>query len=371
MISVLVTVPWARRAGGAENMLWTFLRKVDRSRVEPMIVFFEHGPFENEVNALGIRTAVIPAGRLRELGRAASVVRALRATIRTEQPDLILNWSAKTQLYGSSAATTAAMRDRVLWWQHGIPQGQWLDRVSTALPTRAIGCSSRAASEAQGFVKPHRPTFVVRPGIDPPSFGSLGGAELRKSLGLPTDRPIVGVIGRLEPGKGQDLLLRALAHLHRSGHKIHGLIVGGDAFGTSPHYEPYLHDLSVDLDLCERVTFTGQVADPSPYLRAMDVFVSTSVREPFGLVLLEAMAVGLPIVASDSGGPSEIIESGRSGILVAEPTEEPFATAIESLVVDPELRSRFGEAGRERFRRSFTAERMARELEDRLQELSS
>jgi glycosyltransferase involved in cell wall biosynthesis len=368
MISVLVTVPWARRAGGAENMLWTFLRKIDRSRVEPMVVFLEHGPFESEVNALGIRTAVIPAGRLREFGRAASVVRALRATIRTEQPDLILNWSAKTQLYGSSAATSVGIRDRVLWWQHGIPHGHRLDRVSTALPALAIGCSSRAASEAQALVRPHRPTFVVHPGIDPPSLGSLGGVELRQSLGLPTDRPIVGVIGRLELGKRQDRLLRALARLHRAGHKIHGLIVGGDAFGTSPDYEPHLHRLSIDLDLNDQVTFTGQVSDPSPYLRAMDVFVSTSPRDAFGLVLLEAMAVGLPIVASDSGGPSEIIESDRSGILVAEPTEELFATAIETLVVDPELRSRFGEAGRERFRRSFTAERMARELEDRLEE---
>ncbi|HEY8775576.1 MAG TPA: glycosyltransferase [Gaiellaceae bacterium] len=369
MISILFTVPWARRGGGAENMLWTFLRKVDRSRIEPMVVFFEHGKFEREVNALGIRTVVLPAGRLRQFGRAVSVVRTLRAVIHTEQPDLILNWSAKTQLYGSSAATSVGMRDRIVWWQHGIPHGQPLDRISTALPARAIGCSSRAASEAQALVRPHRPTFVVHPGIDPPSVGSLGVAERRKSLGLPTDRLIVGVVGRLEPGKGQDRLLHALAQLQRSGHKIHGLIVGGDAFGTSPDYGRYLHRLAADLDLREQVTFTGQLADPSPYLRAMDVFVSTSVRDSFGLVLLEAMAAGLPIVASDSGGPSEVIESGRSGILVAGPTEELLAAAIEALLVDPELRSRLGEAGRERFLRFFSAERMARELEDRLEEL--
>jgi glycosyltransferase involved in cell wall biosynthesis len=368
MISVLVTVPWARRAGGAENMLWTFLRKVDRSRVEPMIVFFEHGPFEREVNALGIRTSVIPAGRLRQLGRAASVVRVLRAAIRTEQPDLILNWSAKTQLYGSAAATSAGTRNRVVWWQHGIPRGQRLDRVSTALPARAIGCSSRASSEAQALVRPHRPTFVVHPGIDPPS-ASLGGADLRKTLGLPTDRPIVGVVGRLEPGKGQDRLLRALARVLRRGHEIHGLIVGGDAFGTSHDYEPYLHRLSVDLGLREQVTFTGQVSDPSRYLRAMDVFVSASIGEAFGLALLEAMGLGLPIVASDSGGPSEIIESGSSGLLVTGPTEESLSTAIETLVLDPEFGSRLGEAGRERVRRSFTAETMTRKLEDRLEEL--
>jgi hypothetical protein len=75
MMKLLVTVPWGDRAGGAENMLWTFLRHVDRSRNEPKVVFFEHGPFEREVAGLGMRTAVVPSGRLRELARATGVVR--------------------------------------------------------------------------------------------------------------------------------------------------------------------------------------------------------------------------------------------------------------------------------------------------------
>jgi glycosyltransferase involved in cell wall biosynthesis len=348
-VKLLVTVPWAKRAGGAENLLWTFLRNVDRSRIEPMVVFFEYGSFEREVDALGIRTEVIPAGRLRELGRTTRVVQVLRDVLRTEEPDLVINWSAKTQLYGASAAAAARAADRVVWWQHGIPNGHWLDRLATALPARAIGCCSRQSSEAQARLRPRRPSFVVYPGIETPAT-TPGGAQLRAQLGLPVDRPVVGIV-------------------RAAGHAVHGLIVGGDAFHLSPGYGPYLQGVAVDLGLREDVTFTGQVRDAAPYLAAMDVFVNASTNEPFGIVLLEAMAAGLPIVAFDSGGPREIIEAGRSGLLVADGTNTSLAAAIDTLVIDPELRVRLGAAGRERFHRLFTAERMTRELEERFEDL--
>lgn len=370
MMKLLITVPWGERAGGAENILWTFLRHVDRTRIEPTVVFFQHGAFANEVEALGMRTKVFPSGRLRELHRGVRVVRGLVDVIRREQPDLVLDWSAKTHLYGATAAIVASTADRVMWWQHGIPDGHWLDRLATALPARAIGCYCGEAREAQAQLRPKRLSFIVHPGIDlEPPVSQSERAELRAELELPNDRPVVGIVGRLQPWKGQHRFLAALARLGKAGHVVHGLIVGGDAYDLTPEYGPYLHRLADELGIRDSVTFTGQVPDGAGYMAAMDVLVNASIGEPFGLVLLEAMAVGLPVVASDSGGPAEIIESGRSGLLVAEPNEELLATAIETLVVEPELRSRIGEAGKERFRRLFTAERMTRQLEDRLEEL--
>jgi glycosyltransferase involved in cell wall biosynthesis len=368
-VKLLVTVPWAERAGGAEQLLWTFLRNVDRSRIEPTVVFFEYGSFEREVDALGIRTVVIHSGRLRELRHAACAVQSLRAVLRRVEPDLVLNWSAKTHVYGATAAAASGVADRVAWWQHGIPNGHWLDRLATALPARAIGCSSNEASEAQRRLRPRRPTFVVHPGIEAASTGSTESAELRTELGLPLDRLIVGTVGRLQPWKGQHRVLHALARVCEARESVHGLIVGGDAFGLSPEYERYLHCLAADLGLQENVTFTGHVRDAASYFSAMDIFVNASFREPFGIVLLEAMAAGLPVVAFDSGGPREIVEPGRSGMLVHEGTNEALASAIETLLVDRQLAARLGEAGRERFRRHFTAERMAGELEEGLEQL--
>jgi glycosyltransferase involved in cell wall biosynthesis len=369
MMKLLVTVAWGERAGGAENMLWTFLRHVDRSRIEPTVVFFQHGPFEHEVNGLGMRTAVLPSGRLRQLGRTIGVVRALRAVLRSEEPDLILNWSAKTQLYAASAAAAAGVADRVVWWQHNVPNGHWLDRLATALPARAVGCCSRRSKQAQERLRPRRPSFVVHPGIEASPRNESERVALRAELGLPDDRSVVGIVGRLQPWKGQHRLLAVIARLREDGHAVHGLIVGGKALGLSPEYEPYLHRLADEFGISDSVTFTGQVPDGAKYMAAMDVFVNASIREPFGIVLLEAMAAGLPTVAYDSGGPREIIEPGRSGLLVAERTEQALAAAIETLLVDPELRRRLGEAARERVEREFTAERMTRDIEKRLEEL--
>jgi glycosyltransferase involved in cell wall biosynthesis len=312
----------------------------------------------------------LPSGRLRELRRGARVVRALAEIIRHEQPDLILDWSAKTHLYGGSAAVAAGAAERVMWWQHGIPDGHWLDRLATALPTRAIGCYCNEARDAQTRLRPRRPTFVVHPGIDAPSPPSESERhELRAKLGLPEDRPVIGMVARLQPGKGHHRFLRVLARLRSAGHLVHGLIVGGQAFQRSPGYGPYLHRLAIDLGLREHLTFTGQVRDAGRYVSAMDVFVSPSSSESFGIVLLEAMAAGLPIVAVDSGGPGEIIESGRSGLLVAERGEDALAASIDTLLIDSELRRRLGDAGNERCRRLFTAARMTRELEERFEEL--
>jgi glycosyltransferase involved in cell wall biosynthesis len=371
-MKLLVTVPWAERAGGAENILWTFLRHVNRLRIEPELVFFEDGPFVQEVRRLGLHTAVLPSGRLRELPRAARVIRALADLIRREQPDLVLNWSAKTQLYGGIAAWMASAADRVIWWQHGIPHGHWLDRLATALPTRAIGCYCTEARVAQSRLRPRRPTFVVHPGIDAPApLSESDRVELRAKFGLPEARPVIGIVGRLQPSKGQHRLLIALARLRRANHPVHGLIVGGNAYDLSPRYEPYLHQLANSLGISNHVTFTGQVPDAGEYVRAMDVLVNASTQESFGLVFLEAMAAGLPTVAFASGGPREIIEPGRSGLLVEDRTEEGLVAAIEQLLRDPELRDRLGEGGRDRYQQRFTAERMTRDLEAKLEQLCS
>ena len=370
-MKLLVTAPWAERAGGAENVLWTFLRHVDRFRIEPELVFFEDGPFVGEVRQLGLQSAVLPSGRLRELPRAARVVRALAGVIRRQQPDLILNWSAKTQLYGAVAARMASAEDRVIWWQHGIPDGHWLDRSATALPARAIGCCCDEASVAQSRLRPRRPTFVVHPGIDAPAAppSKSDRAELRAKLGLPDGRRVIGIVGRLQHSKGQHRFLVALARLRRANHAVHGLIVGGNAHDLSPGYEPYLHRLANTLGIVDHVTFTGQVPDAAECIAAMDVLVNASTQESFGLALLEAMAAGLPVVAFASGGPREIIEAGRSGLLVSDRTEQGLVTAIERLLINPELGIRLGEGGRDRFQQRFTAERMTRDLEERLEQL--
>jgi glycosyltransferase involved in cell wall biosynthesis len=158
--------------------------------------------------------------------------------------------------------------------------------------------------------------------------------------------------------------------LHTKRIDVHGLIVGGNAWNLSPGYERELHDLALGLGLSESVTFTGQVEDALPYIAAMDVLVNASAEEPFGIVLVEAMALGVPVVAVDAGGPREIVENGRTGILVSQPSHEELARALEHLLRDAPWRRSLGEAGRARFHASFGAAAMTIALEDRLREFA-
>jgi glycosyltransferase involved in cell wall biosynthesis len=361
-----VTVPWGAALGGAEEMLRTFLCRADGDRLEPTVVFFEPGPFERELAALGIRTAIVPTGRLRQPHRLAAAVRALARLIRRERPDLVLNWTAKAQLYGAPAAALARMPERVVWWQHGVPDGQWMDRLATLLPACAVGCSSAASAEAQRAMRPRRPVFVVHPGVPLPAQPLA-----RQGLpGVPRGRPVVGIVGRLQPWKGQERLLEAVAALRREGRDLHLLIVGGEAHGFSAGFEGHLRSRVGALGLDDRVTMTGQVEDVRPHLAAMDVLVNASDNEPFGIVLLEAMAQGVPVLAVADAGPREIVVPGESGLLVGSSRPEALAEALRPLLDDTELRRRLGAGGRDRVCDRFMAEHMAERLQSKLERLA-
>ena len=336
-LRVLVCVPWRERLGGAEAMLWSVLCHTDPREVRYSVAFLEPGPFEEDVRERGLTTFRVPTGRLREPRSGGAAIRRLIGIIRSHEPDLVLNWQAKAQLYGATAAIGAGLgRGRLVWWQHGVPDGHWMDRAATALPARAIGCSSHASAAAQAGVRPRRPTFVVHPGVETEPVAPVDGA----TLGIPAGRPVVGIVGRLQPWKGQHRFLRALRELHDAGCRAHGLVVGGTAHGFSPGYEQQLRELITRLRLTEWVTMAGHVPDVRPLIAAMDVLVSASAMEPFGIVLLEGFVQAVPVVAVSDAGPREIVDHGRTGLLVGRPEPLVLAAAIRELLSDERRRWR-------------------------------
>ena len=344
---ILITLPWGERLGGAEAMLHGVLEGASHEHVE--LVFLQPGPWADELAAAGFRVEVVRAGRLRQLHRWLATVLRLAQIIRRRRPDVILNWSAKTQLYGAPAAALAGMSGRNIWWQHSIATGAWIDHLATLLPTRAIGCTSLAAARAQEQLRPRRRTFVVSAGSPPPET-SAGAASLPAGTG----RPVVGLVGRLQPWKGQQRMLEAQGLLRGQGHNFHLLIVGGDSYGLSPEYPAQLSTTIEQLGLENAVTMVGEVPDPGPYIQTMDVLVNASDPEPFGIVLLEGMARGIAVMAVNSGGPPEFIEHGRTGVLARSGEPSELAKALKPLLVSPQLRAKLARAGRDRYLRDFT-----------------
>src|SRR5271155_3779463 len=129
-------------------MLQAVLDGAQEEGHELELVFFKPGPWPVALAGNGFRVEVIDAGRLREGHKWVKTVVRLARMMRERQPDLMLNWAAKTQLYGAPAAVLAGMADRVVWWQQAIPRRIWLDRCATLLPATAIGCYSQAARRA-------------------------------------------------------------------------------------------------------------------------------------------------------------------------------------------------------------------------------
>jgi glycosyltransferase involved in cell wall biosynthesis len=359
-LRAVIATPWGERAGGAEQMLWTILRHLDRTKIEPELVFLSPGPFAGEVSSLGIPTRTVSAGRLRQPINYVRALAALARLIRERNPDIVIAWSAKAHIYLGMANLLTRSRRPAIWWQHGIPSGHWLDRLATLIPATAVGCSSHPCEEAQLRLRPQRRTFVVHPGVE--ARGPRSGTS-RSKLGIPDDAWVVGSVGRLQPWKGHDRVIAAVADLRQRDIGAFALIIGGESFGLSQGYAKDLQALARTEGVQDHVLFTGHVPNPTDYHRLMDVFVNASDNEPFGIALVEAMAAGLPVVASRRGGPAEIIEDCVSGLLF-EPCGLSDALAI--LAHDDVFARGLAAAGAERARSLFAAPRAAGEFERRV-----
>ncbi len=206
---------------------------------------------------------------------------------------------------------------------------------------------------------------IIHNGIDPERFRpSEEGARVREELGLSNDAFLAILPGRLSPEKGQTELVRAVALLRARTGRHRGARgrrrFSDDAGGGS--HRAALEALRAELGLGVRVRFVPHRRDVPAVMHAADVVVIPSHWEPFGLVVVEALACGRPVVAARAGAIPELVDDGVSGVLV--PVRDPtaLADAIERLWREPELRRRLGQRAREEVRARFTERRMADEL---------
>jgi glycosyltransferase involved in cell wall biosynthesis len=195
-------------------------------------------------------------------------------------------------------------------------------------------------------------------------------AAARRELGAAEADVLIGVFGRLQRWKGQDVFVKAAGEVARARPNVKFAIVGGSVFGLEPEFLEGLRKQASVEGLADKLIFTGFRTDVPRLMAACDVVCHTSrVKEPFGLVIVEAMAVGRPVIATAGGGPSEIIASESDGVLV--PPDDPAALgrAMLALVDDPQRRRAIGARGRELVRTRFSIDVMASELVKHLDEL--
>jgi glycosyltransferase involved in cell wall biosynthesis len=198
---------------------------------------------------------------------------------------------------------------------------------------------------------------VLHPGTD--RRPRQRDATTHRRLGIPEDGHVVGLVGRIEPWKGQDLLIRAIGVLRDWGLPVHALLIGETCSAAWPEFSSKVLALVAELGLQQDVTFTGHLTDIGFALSDCDVAVCASREEGFGLGVVEAMAAGVPVVATRCGGPEDILEDGVSGILVPVGDVDRLAEGIRRLLEDPEMAARLAAAARQAYAERFTAERSA------------
>jgi len=186
--------------------------------------------------------------------------------------------------------------------------------------------------------------------FDPAHFNR---PEARSFFGLPHDKKIIGVLGRLDPGKGQEVLLRAIPEVAKHNPDVL-LVIAGDETAGEPGYKAYLEELSREIGVDRHVKFLPFTDDVPRLMAALDIFVLPSFSETFGLVVIEAMAMEKPVIATNAGGLPEIITDGKTGLLIAPRNVEAVANAIEKILDDEKLRTSLAHAARQEALRRFS-----------------
>jgi glycosyltransferase involved in cell wall biosynthesis len=161
--------------------------------------------------------------------------------------------------------------------------------------------------------------------------------EARKVFGLPENKKIIGVLGRLDPGKGQEVLLRSVPDVVKH-HPDVFFVIAGDETAGEPGYKKQLEELCRTLAITQYIKFLPFTKEVPQLLAALDMFALPSFSETFGIVVIEAMAMRKPIVATNAGGVSEIIADGKTGVLVEPRNTKVLAHAICRLFDDDALR---------------------------------
>jgi glycosyltransferase involved in cell wall biosynthesis len=208
---------------------------------------------------------------------------------------------------------------------------------------------------------------IVPCGFNPSEFQPYDRKAARQRLGLPLDGPILLQLGRMVPRKGIDTVIRALGCLRKTGEKVRLVIVGGNDESSDTRLTPEigrLQKIASAEKVLDDVLFTGRKSRDllKYYYAAADIFITTPWYEPFGITPLEAMACGIPVIGSDTGGIKYSVANGRTGFLVPPKDFTALATKIGHLIKDPGLRLSMGKRGLRRVHSLFTWEKVADQM---------
>ncbi len=357
--------------GGSDRSLFDLATHLPRERFLPSMILKIGDPMAAKYREAGVHVIelpLIPPRKAFEPAKLArfflaywpSVWRIARAVSKLHADVVHVN-----TLYNLQGPVAARLAGRPLVWHvreiaSDSRAARMMVRLASILATRAVAISGTVAETLAVCGDRRR---VVFNGIDLSEYKALPDARgLREELGVPPGAPLVSCVGRLEPWKGQHVLVEAAPAILKAHPDARIAIVGRPAV-NKPDYGPALQQRCREMGIEGSVIFTGPRSDVPVLLAASDVLVlPTATAEPFGRTVVEAMAAGCPVVATAAGGPLDTVVDSETGWLV--PTEDPGALAekVIDLLSEPERAREMGKRGRARAYERFDLTRVVTDM---------
>jgi L-malate glycosyltransferase len=341
--------------GGLERQLYYLLRDMDRDRYKPAVVVWNYR--DSDLYVPPVRALGVPIYSLAPANSRLGKLNAFRRLVRVLEPEVIhsyqfyTNWAANWGALGTAAVAVGSVRNAFGWSKNET--GPLLGRLSARWPAYQIFNSFAAAEEvprSRSIFVPKQ-VDVVTNGLDLARFRS---SEAAPHLAPPGPTRVLSV-GYLLPAKRWDRVLRAAAELKRKGLNYRIRIVGGGPL------LPVLERQAGELGVVDRVQFVPHTDDIPRQLAEAAFLTHTADNEGRPNAVMEAMASGRAVVATDAGDIPRLVDDGVTGFLVPREDGALLAERMATLITDRELCSRMGEAARRRAERDFGLDRLVRE----------
>ncbi|MDP8223544.1 MAG: glycosyltransferase [Candidatus Lernaella stagnicola] len=338
--------------GGAELMMLDLVSRMNTERVRSHVLLIKHGWLEKQFQERGVPVTVRPIKRRRDWRWMRDVARL----IKRRRYDLLHSHEFTMNVYTFWTARSAGVPHLPtvhgnLEYLRARVRRRWMYRLLArgSCPLVAVSGEIKRVL-VQELKLPASCVQVVHNGVTLEE--SEKEVDFRRERGLPPGAKLIGVIGRLHPIKGPDVMVEAMSHIVESVPEAHVIFFGHG------HMRPML-ERRVERDgLTHAVTFAGYTEGIGRRLDALDLIAVPSRYEGLSLALIEAMAASRPIVATNVGGNAEAIVDGESGCLVPSEQPEALAAACVRLLNDPALAGKFGTAARRRVERDFSIDKM-------------
>lgn len=331
--------------GGMENGVVNLANLIDKDRFKFTICCLSHpGALSKRLKDVNIEVLSLGWSR----GFSPKLFLKLAHTFKERNVDIIHTHGWLTLIY-SSVASIIARIPVLINGEHGAFQLDNFRRkiaytIISAIVDWYVVVSYSLEKELANILKSNVNNILTIPnGVDLQKFSPLRVdevASIRSELGIPTTARVIGSVGRLEPVKNYEMLLRVFAKLSKNYLDIHCILIGDGSLKAK------LEELAIKLEIADRVHFAGQVDNPNQLISILDLFVSTSFSEGMSNTILEAMACGKPIVATDVGDSGKLVDEGHNGLLVQSEDIIGLEKAIIQILYDKNMLKMYGENSR-------------------------